>query len=263
MLQKESIINPDTLGDVKKYSCLVGLSDLINSQQQKEKEKIMLFLNKFNEICNKSERIEDLEFRHYVLNLIKETYTQKLKVFPTKFGKDIASHTSNYVATRLKIMMQEIKPVKLPPPPKKTTCGIFLIDATGKFLAAHPTNGGPDFWSIPKGLKDAHEDTLGAAKREFLEETGIDIDKFDCELVFEVKEVRYNDNKKALACYFYKTKQVIDPSKCFCDSMVYPKDGRKPFPENDLFAMFDKNDLHKIHYTQKTAFEIFNYSENI
>lgn len=262
MLQKESIINPDTLGDVKKYACLVGLSNLINELNQKDREKVLGFLSKFNLICNKSERIEDLEFRHYVLNLIRETYKQKLKNFSERFGEGVASHTSNYIAARLKMMIQEIKPIKLPPPPKKTTCGIFLIDATGKFLAAHPTNASENVWSIPKGLKDSHEDTFSAAKREFLEETGIDIDKFDCELVFEIKEVRYNDNKKALACYFYKTKHVIDPSKCFCDSMVYLKD-KPPFPENDAFAMFDKNDLHKIHYTQKTAFEIFNYSENI
>ena len=48
-------------------------------------------------------------------------------------------------------------------------------------LLAHP--GGPFWakkdlgaWSIPKGLADEGEDLLAAAKREFLEETGMTVD---------------------------------------------------------------------------------------
>src|SRR5262245_24686524 len=53
---------------------------------------------------------------------------------------------------------------------KRTSAGL-------RVLLAHP--GGPFFqkkdagvWSIPKGLADAGEDLLAAAKREFEEETG-------------------------------------------------------------------------------------------
>jgi predicted NUDIX family NTP pyrophosphohydrolase len=49
-----------------------------------------------------------------------------------------------------------------------------------EFLLAHP--GGPFWarrdagaWSIPKGLIDAGEDPLAAARREFVEEVGIEV----------------------------------------------------------------------------------------
>ncbi len=50
-----------------------------------------------------------------------------------------------------------------------------------EFLLAHP--GGPFWakrddgaWSIPKGLADDGEDLLAAARREFLEETGLNVE---------------------------------------------------------------------------------------
>ncbi len=67
--------------------------------------------------------------------------------------------------------------------PKKTSAGILLYrmlnDALEVFLV-HP--GGPYWakkdegsWSVPKGEFEVGEDSLGAAKREFREETGLDI----------------------------------------------------------------------------------------
>lgn len=63
----------------------------------------------------------------------------------------------------------------------KTSAGILLFrkaPAGVEVLLVHP--GGPLWakkdagaWSIPKGLADEDEDPLAAAKREFLEETGM------------------------------------------------------------------------------------------
>jgi len=63
----------------------------------------------------------------------------------------------------------------------KTSAGVLLFRRLGgdfEFLLVHP--GGPFWakkdagaWSIPKGLIDAGEDPLAAAKRELKEETGI------------------------------------------------------------------------------------------
>ncbi|MFC1868696.1 NUDIX hydrolase [Thermodesulfobacteriota bacterium] len=56
-------------------------------------------------------------------------------------------------------------------------CGIFLIDKNDKLLIVHPTNCPESMWSIPKGIRNAHDsDDFTAAKRELLEETGIDIE---------------------------------------------------------------------------------------
>ena len=64
------------------------------------------------------------------------------------------------------------------------SAGILLYrlrDNGIEVLLAHP--GGPFWsgkdigaWSIPKGLSEANEDPLQAAKREFMEETGVDVD---------------------------------------------------------------------------------------
>jgi len=66
----------------------------------------------------------------------------------------------------------------------KISAGIVLFrkrPAGVQVLLVHP--GGPFWarkdagaWSIPKGLADEGEDRLAAAKREFLEETGMAID---------------------------------------------------------------------------------------
>ncbi len=67
--------------------------------------------------------------------------------------------------------------------PRKTSAGLLLYRRTGpapEFFLVHP--GGPFWakkdlgaWSIAKGELDAGEDPLAAARREFREETGIDL----------------------------------------------------------------------------------------
>jgi predicted NUDIX family NTP pyrophosphohydrolase len=66
----------------------------------------------------------------------------------------------------------------------KTSAGILLFrrrPAGMEVMLVHP--GGPFWakkdagsWSIPKGLADEGEDLLAAAKREFLEETGMSVE---------------------------------------------------------------------------------------
>ena len=66
----------------------------------------------------------------------------------------------------------------------KTSAGILLFrrrPAGVEVMLVHP--GGPFWarkdagaWSIPKGLTNEGEDWLAAAKREFLEETGMAIE---------------------------------------------------------------------------------------
>ncbi|QOG00632.1 NUDIX domain-containing protein [Flavobacterium sp. MDT1-60] len=66
----------------------------------------------------------------------------------------------------------------------KQSAGLLLykfVDSTIYFLLVHP--GGPfwknkdlESWSIPKGEFTDDEDPLEAAKREFQEETGFDVD---------------------------------------------------------------------------------------
>src|SRR5262245_45370648 len=66
----------------------------------------------------------------------------------------------------------------------KQSAGILLYkwsEATLKVLLVHPggplwAKKNPGAWSIPKGEFNETEEPLAAAKREFLEETGLPID---------------------------------------------------------------------------------------
>ena len=66
--------------------------------------------------------------------------------------------------------------------PKSDSAGLLMYSKQGELrvLLAHP--GGPYFakkdegaWTIPKGLTEAGEFLLAAAKREFVEETGYEL----------------------------------------------------------------------------------------
>jgi predicted NUDIX family NTP pyrophosphohydrolase len=66
---------------------------------------------------------------------------------------------------------------------KNVSCGLMMYRIAGNNLEiflVHP--GGPFFknkdngvWSVPKGIPDDGEDMLQSAKREFAEETGINV----------------------------------------------------------------------------------------
>jgi putative (di)nucleoside polyphosphate hydrolase len=53
------------------------------------------------------------------------------------------------------------------------SCGTLIVDAAGRLLLCHVT--GTRHWDIPKGLRDAGETPLQAARRELFEEAGLDI----------------------------------------------------------------------------------------
>ena len=54
-----------------------------------------------------------------------------------------------------------------------TTCATIITDGLN-ILVCHPTGASfKEFWSFPKGMKDAKETELDAAIRELREETGL------------------------------------------------------------------------------------------
>ena len=61
----------------------------------------------------------------------------------------------------------------------RISCGVYLFRSDNKFLIVHPTGHRPTIFSIPKGRMDEGEtDHFVVAKRELLEETGINLDKY-------------------------------------------------------------------------------------
>ena len=57
--------------------------------------------------------------------------------------------------------------------PYRPCVGVVLINADGKVFAGQRADMDNPAWQMPQGGVDAGEDTLAAAKRELLEETGV------------------------------------------------------------------------------------------
>ncbi len=109
-------------------------------------------------------------------------------------------------------------------------------------LLAH--NGGPFFarkdngwWTIPKGLIEPDEDPVQAAKREFKEETGIDLPAGD---LTPLGSVRQRNNKDVHA---WAIEADIDVSHFVSNTFSVewpPKSGKtEDFPEIDKVQWFN------------------------
>ena len=126
----------------------------------------------------------------------------------------------------------------------KTSAGILLyrkIKKHWQVFLVHP--GGPLWahkdigaWSIPKGEFEPNEDALAAAKREFAEETGFDIEGEFTELL----PVKQSSMKTV---YAWAVVGDLDASAIHSNtfSMQWPpKSGRyEQFPEVDRAEWFD------------------------
>ncbi len=126
----------------------------------------------------------------------------------------------------------------------KKSAGILLYrlkNGSPEVFLVHP--GGPFFikkdegvWSIPKGEYDDSEEPLAAAKREFLEETGVKVDGDFIALT----PVRLKSGKAVIA---FALESDIDASQIKSNlfEMVWPpKSGKmKSFPEIDKGEWFN------------------------
>lgn len=125
--------------------------------------------------------------------------------------------------------------------PAKKSAGIIpyrIVDKKLEILLAHP--GGPFWknkdlgaWSIVKGEYNGDEEPLSAARREWKEETGLEIEgQFKA-----LKPVRQKSGKEVLA---WAVEADIDPSHITSNEFEIewpPKSGRKQsFPEIDRAA---------------------------
>ncbi|MCG6969216.1 MAG: NUDIX domain-containing protein [Gammaproteobacteria bacterium] len=126
----------------------------------------------------------------------------------------------------------------------KTSAGILLYRRAKyglEVLLVHP--GGPFWaqkdsgaWSIPKGEFESGEDALVAAKREFAEETGFEIEK---EFI-ELEPVKQSAVKTV---YAWAAEGDLDASAICSNTFSLqwpPKSGRyEEFPEVDRAEWFD------------------------
>lgn len=127
----------------------------------------------------------------------------------------------------------------------KQSAGLLLYRLRAgevEVLLGHP--GGPYFrrkdhgsWTVPKGLLESEdEEPLVAARREFEEETGLEVGAVD---FLDLGEVRLGSGKRV---HVWAFEGDCDPETLVSDSFELewpPRSGRRQaFPEIDRFAFF-------------------------
>lgn len=132
----------------------------------------------------------------------------------------------------------------------KRSAGILLfrrLNGETEVMLVHP--GGPLWarkdegaWSVPKGEIGEQEEPEAAARREFFEETGIEI----CADLVPLTPVRQKSGKLVMV---WAAEQDVDPSlvKSNLFEMEWPpRSGRKQsFPEADRAAWFSPAEARK------------------
>jgi predicted NUDIX family NTP pyrophosphohydrolase len=139
----------------------------------------------------------------------------------------------------------------------KISAGILLFrrrPAGIEVMLVHP--GGPFWakkdlgaWSIPKGLADEGEDLLAAAKREFLEETGVAVEG-------EFLDLGAHKQSGGKTIVAWACEDDFDPTLLKSNTFTLewpPRSGRMAqFPEVDRAAWFSIDEaLEKINKGQK------------
>lgn len=138
------------------------------------------------------------------------------------------------------------------------SAGIFVFKKSGneyQFLLSHP--GGPYYknksdgsWGIPKGIIEEDEDPFEAAKREFCEETGLDLPS---EGYIQLPTVRYKNGKQLFSWAIRMDEINMNGfvSNTF-DLEWPPKSGRfQTFAEIDALDFFNLTEAkQKIHPIQ-------------
>jgi predicted NUDIX family NTP pyrophosphohydrolase len=108
---------------------------------------------------------------------------------------------------------------------------VFLVHPGGPFWARKDAGA----WSIPKGEIGPDEEPLASARREFLEETGFELDG----TFVELPEARQAGGKRVLA---FAVEGDCDPAAVVSNTfeMEWPPNSgkRRSFPEVDRAAWF-------------------------
>ena len=139
---------------------------------------------------------------------------------------------------------------------KKTTSAIVLIDENGSILACHATGKPKDSgYDFPKGIVNENEFDIDAAKREFFEECGVELDSlfpfgssvFDCG--------KHTHNKeKDIHIFLCPINEFPDLSIFKCKSF-FQRDG-KNIPEVDGYAILDVSEREKFNKVLWNKFPI-------
>lgn len=122
-----------------------------------------------------------------------------------------------------------------------TSCGSLIVNAAGQLLLCHVTGTG--HWDIPKGLMDAGETPLQAARRELFEEAGLDLpaDRFTDLGVFD-----YRRDKRLHLFRVDAGDDLCTLDRLHCTSFFAHHVTGRQTPEVDGFRWADRDDVRTL-----------------
>jgi 8-oxo-dGTP pyrophosphatase MutT (NUDIX family) len=113
---------------------------------------------------------------------------------------------------------------------KIVSCGIVLLDPGGRVLLAHAT--GTNHWDIPKGHGEPGESEVQSARREMVEETGIDVAP---SRLIDLGRYVYRRDKDLHLFAARASADELDLSRCVCVSLFPRRDDGVMIPEMDAW----------------------------
>jgi bis(5'-nucleosidyl)-tetraphosphatase len=136
------------------------------------------------------------------------------------------------------------------------TYGIFLFNKNDEVLICRPygikTNTG---WTVPKGKAEKDETDIQAALREFYEEAGMDLKKYESDITFIGKQT-YKTKKKRFYGFILKLNKTISIDKFKCDCKIVGKS----VPEVDNYEWVSVDEaISRIHEAQSKLLK--NYAD--
>jgi 8-oxo-dGTP pyrophosphatase MutT (NUDIX family) len=112
---------------------------------------------------------------------------------------------------------------------KTTSSGVIVTDGE-RLLLGHATRS--PRWDIPKGMAEPAETLAAAARRELLEETGLDAPEAELQPLGVFPYLRDKD----LALFVWRPAAMPDPAALTCSAQFVWKNSM--LPEFDRFGLF-------------------------
>ena len=133
---------------------------------------------------------------------------------------------------------------------KHVSCGIVLLDPSGRVLLAHAT--GTNHWDIPKGQGERGETEAESALREMVEETGIVL---DASRLTDLGRYVYRRDKDLHLFVARARPDELDLSRCVCTSLFPRREDGVMIPEMDAWRWIAPDDV--AHYASRSLTRLF------
>lgn len=97
-----------TFGSINQYKMLEFLTEKISLMDEKKKNYISSVIQDINEIIKKCEKIDDISFSNYVLDLIHKNLNERIETHINgKYEEKITTYLQNYLNAKIKNSKQK------------------------------------------------------------------------------------------------------------------------------------------------------------